>query len=177
MSAALWLAWGRHAVERLSWPGLIGLALVVGALAVQVGGTNQMVERNEELQQTIDRLLQRNSSETETLPAVEVHALAALPSGDELVPLVAAVHAGARRRQVALEQGEYLWQPEPGSGGRYRLSFPARGSYPQLRGWVADLLGLWPSLSLEEFDLRRDNVASETVEAQVRFTVRVGGAR
>jgi len=54
------------------------------------------------------------------------------------------------------------------------MSFPASGTYPQLRAWANDILMHHPELVLEQFDFRRDSIASQTVEARVRFAVRVG---
>lgn len=178
MNAGLWLAWGHYFFRRLGWPGLLGLALALAAAATHLVGVVPIQEHNDQLRMEADRLRQLAAVQPETLPPAEIRTLAALPSGDELMPLVAAVHAGARRRQVVLDQGEYLWQGDAGTRtGRYRMTFPARGSYPQLRGWAADVLAEWPALALDEFDFRRDNIGSESVQAQVRFTVRVGEDR
>jgi hypothetical protein len=177
-NATLWLAWGRYYATRLAWPGLLGLVLVVTAATIQTAGVMSLKDQNEDLRAEAARQRERLAAEAEALPTADVHTLAALPSGDELVPLVGSVHALARRRQVALDQGEYAWQAEAGGrAGRYRMSFPARGGYPQLRGWAADVLAEWPALALDEFDFRRDTIGNENVEAQVRFSVRVGGER
>lgn len=178
MNPTAWLGWGRYYAARLAWPGLLGLGLMLGAAAIQMAGVMPTEERNEALRLATERLRERTAVQAEALPAVDVHRLAALPSGDELVPLVASVHALAHGRQVSLDQGEYSWQGDAGGrSGRYRMSFPARGRYPQLRGWAADVLAEWPALALEEFDFRRDTIGNENVEAQVRFSVRVGGGR
>jgi hypothetical protein len=173
-----WLGWGRYYATRLAWPGLSGLALVLGAATIQVAGVVPIEDRNEDLRLTAERQRERVAVQAGTVPEVDIRRLAALPSGDELVPLVASVHALARGREVSLEQGDYAWQADAaGRTGRYRMSFPARGRYPQLRGWAADVLAEWPALALDEFDFRRDTIGNETVEAQVRFTVRVGEDR
>lgn len=178
MNAALVLAWGRYHATRLAWPGLLGLVLLLGAAAAQLAGVMPLQRSNEDLRLEVEQLRERAAVQADAVPAVDVRSLAALPSGDELVPLVASVHDLARRRQVALDLGEYAWQAEAGGrGGRYRMTFPARGGYPQLRGWAADVLAEWPALVLEEFDFRRDKIDNENVEAQVRFSIRVGGER
>lgn len=178
MNATLWLALGRYHATRLAWPGLLGLVLLLAAAAIQLAGVMPMLQSNEELRLEVEQLRERAAVQADAVPAVDGRTLAALPSGDELVPLVASVHDLARGRQVVLDHGEYAWQAEAGGrSGRYRMSFPARGGYPQLRGWAADVLVEWPVLVLEEFDFRRETIGSENVEAQVRFTVRVGEDR
>ncbi|MBI4996105.1 MAG: hypothetical protein HZC22_04245 [Rhodocyclales bacterium] len=178
MNPAAWLGWGRYYAARLAWPGVLGLGLVLVAATIQLAGVTRIQDQNEELRLATERLRERAAMRAEALPVVDVRRLAALPSGDELVPLVASVHALAHGRQVSLDQGEYSWQADAGGrSGRYRMSFPARGRYPQLRGWAADVLAEWPALALEEFDFRRDTIGNENVEAQVRFSVRVGEGR
>ncbi|MBI5786234.1 MAG: hypothetical protein HZA64_12330 [Rhodocyclales bacterium] len=178
MNPAAWLGWGRYYAARLAWPGVLGLGLVLVAATIQLAGVTRIQDQNEELRLATERLRERAAMQAEALPVVDVRRLAALPSGDELVPLVASVHALAHGRQVSLDQGEYSWQADAGGrSGRYRMSFPARGRYPQLRGWAADVLAEWPALALEEFDFRRDTIGNENVEAQVRFSVRVGEGR
>jgi hypothetical protein len=178
VTAALLLAWGRYHATRLDWPGLLGIVLLLGAVAVQLAGVMPMRQDNENLRLETERLRERAAVQADAVPTVDLRTLAALPSGDELVPLISSVHALARRRQVSLDQGEYAWQADAGGrSGRYRMSFPARGGYPQLRGWAADVLAEWPALVLEEFDFRRDKIGNDIVEAQVRFSIRVGEDR
>jgi hypothetical protein len=178
LNLKLWLAWSRYYSTRLAWPGLLGFVLLLGAAAVQVAGVVPMRQRNESLRLEGERLRERVAVQAEALPPIDVHTLATLPNGDALIPLVASVHALAGRRQVSLEQGEYAWQADSGGHtGRYRMTFPARGRYPQLRGWAADVMAEWPALALDEFDVRRDTIGNENIEAQVRFSVRVGEDR
>lgn len=173
MNVALGAAWARHLGDRLGWPGLLGLALVVGAGVTEIGFVAQLKERNVDLAQQVAQLRVQAAARAAVAPAAAA-SLADLPGSHALAPVVAAVHAGARRRQVVLDQGEYVWQREAGSRfARYRMIFPVRGTYPQLRGWAADMLAGHPQMTLEEFDFRRENIGSEIVEARVRFALRV----
>lgn len=185
------LAWMRYLAQRIGWPGVLGLALAVVAAGIDLLATGRLAEQNAKLVQGIAR--QRAQAARAAESALPVHAtlLAQLPGGSDLAPVVAAIHAGARQHQIALEQGEYVWQdgaanPSANSSGNsaanpvaksaasYRMTFPASGTYPQLREWANDILMHHPELVLEQFDFRRDSIASQTVEARVRFAVRVG---
>ncbi len=172
MKAALASAWLRHLAERLSWPGVAGLILCAAALAGAVAIQPREAD-NVELRERITAMRSRLAERSAAVPQTEAHALARLPGGEALLPLVAAIHGGARQHRIALDQGEYVWQREAGGqAARYRISFPARGTYPQLRGWIAALVTAWPGLVLEEFDLRREDIGSATVEARVRLVLR-----
>jgi len=174
MNAAFALAWLRYSAERLGWPGMLGLALGVAAVVAGFAVVHPLETSSQALRERIAALHAQLAAKSAALPEKEAHTLASLPGGSALVPLVAAVHAGAGQRQIALEHGEYVWQRETGSqAARYRMIFPARGTYSHLRSWTADLLAARPELVLEEFDLRRENIGSETIEARVQFSVRV----
>jgi hypothetical protein len=170
----LWFAWLRYIADRLAWPGLLGIALAIGASGVELASVAPIEESNSQLRVELAQQREKLAAAPEDLPAVETRSLAVLAGGAELVPLVSAVHASARRRQVALDQGEYALQREGGTHtARYLMVFPAHGTYPQLRGWAADVIARRPELVLEEFDFRRENIGSEQVEARVRFSARV----
>lgn len=173
MKAAVAIAWLRHFGERLGWPGLLGIVLLAGAAAVEFVSKAELGARGDALAKQVARL-QAEATSRAVAAAPESGAIADLPGSHALAPVIASVHAGARRRHVVLEQGEYLWQRDADSRtARYRMVFPVRGAYPQLRGWAADVLAANPGMSLEEFNFRRDNVGVEIVEAQVRFALRV----
>lgn len=175
MQLAHALAWLRYLAGLLAWPGLLGLALAAAAAGIDLLATGRLVAQNDGLQQEVSRLRrQAAAAAPRELPASEIRSLAQLPGGSDLSPFVAAIHAGARQRQIVLEQGEYVWQEANATrAASYRMTFPARGSYPQVRGWAADLLARHPELVLEQFDFRRDSIASQVVEARVRFALRM----
>jgi hypothetical protein len=181
------LAWMRYLAQRIGWPGVLGLALAVVAAGIDLLATGRLAEQNAKLAQGIARQRAQAARAAENNLPVHATLLAQLPGGSDLAPVIAAIHAGARQHQIALEQGEYVWQDGAAnsvtssvansvtkSAASYRMSFPASGTYPQLRAWANDILMHHPELVLEQFDFRRDSIASQTVEARVRFAVRVG---
>jgi hypothetical protein len=170
------LDWLRHGAERLGWPGLLGLVLGSAAVTVWLAVVVPLAADNAEKRASIVVLRAQFEAQPEIVPAAEARNLAGLPGGHALLPLVAAVHAGARQQHIALELGEYVWQQENGNRpARYRMIFPARGSYANLRGWTTALLAARPELVLEEFNLRRENIGSEMLDTRVQFSVRLEG--
>lgn len=169
------LDWLRYLAGRLGWVGMLGLALAATALGIDLLATSRMAAHSDMLQQDIARLRRQATAVADSgLPASETRKLAQLPDGSDLAPVVAAIHAGAHRRQIVLDQGEYVWQGATANrAASYRMLFPAKGSYPQLRGWAEDMLTQHPELVLEQFDFRRENIANPVVEARVRFAVRM----
>jgi len=175
---ALALAWLRHGVERLGWPGLLGLALCLAGAAGWQVGLRPLEKESQALTERIAGLRAERAARPDALPAAERRELGRLPGGEALAPQVAAVFAAARRQQIEISQGEYALQREPGGQtARYRMSFPARGTYPALRAWTSGLLAAQPGLMLDELDLRRENIGSAIVEARVQFSMRLELAR
>jgi hypothetical protein len=168
------LAWLHYLAARLAWPGIIGLALAIAALGVDVAAIARVQRQNDGLRDEVGRLGKQSAAAARLLTAADARSLERLPGGSDLAPLVAAVHASARQRNIVLEQGEYVWQDgNAGRGTSYRMSFPARGTYPELRGWIADMLARHPQLQLEQFDVRRESIVSHVVDARVRLKLRM----
>jgi hypothetical protein len=175
VTPALALAWLRYGAERLGWPGLLGLVLSVAAVAVWSLLLLPLESANGEQYRRLAELRIRRQAMPAAPPA-EVSRLSALAGGAALLPLVGAVHAAARQHQVVLAQGEYVWQNAgEDRPARYRMIFPVRGKYPDLRAWVAELATKNPELVLEGFDLRRENIGSETLDGRIRFVVAIAG--
>lgn len=170
------LAWLRYAADVLGWPGLLGLGLGGAAALFWLSVVLPLATGNAERREHIEALqaLVAARQAAEPAPADAAQPLASLPDGHALLPLVAAVHAGADRQGIALDSGEYVWQrasaQRPAS---YRMSFPARGRYADLRCWTAALLVAHPELTLDEFNLRREDIGAETLESRVQFSVQV----
>ena len=68
--------------------------------------------------------------------------------------------------------GRYEFTPaKSGQIARYRLAFPVRGSYPQLRRFIDGTLGAVPAVGLEGLRLERASVDEEVLDADLRFEV------
>jgi hypothetical protein len=87
------------------------------------------------------------------------------------------LYSSASRRAIVLDQAEYrLTRERDGKLSRYQITLPVRATYPQLRGFVEDVLAQIPSAALEGIGFRRDAISAESVDAQIRFVVYLGGA-
>lgn len=91
-----------------------------------------------------------------------------LPTAAELTRFVDAVHTLAARRGAAVARTEYRVQPSlQGRALRYQLVLPARGTYPQLRGWLDAVLAEHPTASLEELQMVRSTEGQSVLDARV----------
>ena len=87
---------------------------------------------------------------------------------DTLEKLYALGHAEA----LVLEQGSYRLASEASEPlARFDIVFPVKGSYPQLRRFMAKALRDIPALALESVSFNRQSIGDASVDAQLRFTL------
>ena len=78
----------------------------------------------------------------------------------------------ARGSQLQLLQGAYRYQRAPGEKlARYEVALPVRGSYAQVRRFLAAALNEIPVASLDRIAFERKRAADSQVEANIRFTL------
>jgi len=77
----------------------------------------------------------------------------------------------ARESRLELTQGEYRLE-KPATGlWSYRVVLPMRGTYPQIRGFVAAVLKSMPIASVDGLRFERKKVGETVLDAQMRLTL------
>jgi hypothetical protein len=95
-----------------------------------------------------------------------------LPTRAELPAILTVVVDQATNAGLELVSGRYEFAPaRSGTIARYRLAFPVRGSYPQIRSFVDGTLAAVPSVALEGMKLERKSVADDVLDADLRFEI------
>lgn len=177
-----WVERLRREVGRLGRAGVVGIGLVVFAAAFYASavrpGAASLAALRAEAGALEGRLRAarapggREATPAEQLAAFYAH-FPALDSGPEWLKRI---YAAAESQGVALESGEYRLHRAAGERlARYEITLPLKGSYAQIRGFVAEALAAVPAAVLEEVNLRREGVDSARLDARVRFTLYVGG--
>lgn len=82
----------------------------------------------------------------------------------------------AQERQLQLLQGEYRLEKQDELLQVYRISLPLKGSYAQVRAFVAAALNAMPYLALDSIRFERQRVGDASVETRVKFSLFVGSA-
>jgi hypothetical protein len=78
----------------------------------------------------------------------------------------------AKRHQLELLQGSYRYNRTPGEKlARYEVTLPVKGSYAQIRRFLAAALNEIPVASLDRIAFERKRAADSQVEASIRFTL------
>jgi hypothetical protein len=173
------LAWTfKRALLSLRWPGLLGIALLIAATLLALGVSRPMLTRLQGLEDEA-RVLSARSGGVATRPPTQRSQLANFyaffPPTAGLPDMLARMQRAARDNGLTLEKGEYrLVRDTNFPLSRYQVTFPLRGNYAQVRGFVNDVLDTVPAAALEEMSLKRQNVADPVLEARVRFSLFLG---
>ena len=77
----------------------------------------------------------------------------------------------AEAQQLQLLQGDYRLEKQSELLQVYRVTLPLRGSYPQVRAFVAAALNDMPYLSLDAIRFERQRVGDANVETRVKFSL------
>jgi len=161
----------------LAWPGLLGVALVLIALGVYVYQVLPQTERlaqlrrdNASLKERIERVAKTGIPETSDQEELAKFYgfFANTPLSDWLNKL----YAAAADNDVVLEQGEYRITPSKnGKLSRYQITLPIKGSYLQIRKFVAEALNEVPVASLDDISFKREAIGNTQVETRIKITL------
>ena len=162
-----------------------GLLLLLSAMAGWLGfDAAQMAESAEALQEQTALLAQRGDSlRANLLQLANVDATAharndrqgfyaVFPGAETRDQRLAAILSRVRQSGLALGQTEYRQRAEPGLAlMRYSMSLPLTGSYAAIRSLIDDCLRADPALGLMSLRLRRKDLQSAQLQAQLEFAL------
>lgn len=94
------------------------------------------------------------------------------PMRKEIPGWIAKIYAAADAEKLPLPRGEYRWAPIKGEASpELRITLPLKGSYAQIRRFIARVLSEVPVLSLDEVSFQRQAAGDAQLEAQTTFTL------
>ena len=82
------------------------------------------------------------------------------------------IYKAARDQNIQLEQGEYrAVREKAGKLVRYQIALPVKGTYLQLRKFLAAVLTEIPIASLDHISFERQKIGDEVIEAKIKLTL------
>lgn len=177
-----WVA--RREASRLGWSGLAGIALLVFALGMALSALwpaqREVVSLRSEFADLRTRLRATGGAEggraSPTRQAQLETFYAFFPAPETLPDWIGQVHNAALRSGLVLEKGDYQLQRPPGGRlARYQMQLPVKGSYPQLRAFIAEVLQKVPAAAIEDVLVKRETIGAPMLEARVRISLYLGG--
>ncbi|MBV8209859.1 MAG: hypothetical protein JO133_07325 [Burkholderiaceae bacterium] len=177
MSAALLRARLWHAARRIGPVGWSGIAALMLAATVGIGGrlwlnasNRALIDEADQWKEQIARARRPDSAFNPIADPIGT-VVAQLPPADQLPAFVEEVQAQAVHRGLQVDRTEYRVQKTLGGRAlRYQLSMPAHGGYPQIRGWLEGLLHDFPSSALDDLSMLRAGDGSAQLDARVTLS-------
>lgn len=174
MNRLTWLL-QRRSTQLALWTGvaLISVSLALHGLVVK-----RLEQRVEALQVKRDgprdAMLERLGDDLarQDSPHAQLTSFYGYFARDEgLTHRLARVHAIARSLGLEIKRAEYRLNSQPERKlDRYQMIVPIEGSYLMVRAFVTAVLAALPTLSLEQVQFQRRDVADGAVDAQISFT-------
>jgi len=96
---------------------------------------------------------------------------ALFPAERQLTDEIERLHTLARASGLDLAQGEYRLERRASGLWAYRVTLPARGSYPQFREFIGAVLKTMPIASLDALRFERKKAVESQLEGQLRLTI------
>jgi Tfp pilus assembly protein PilO len=168
-----------EAIQHIGRTGVVGVGLLAFSLSVALTALlpswRSLDQRRAAAILTQEKLRQAAMRGTaqDNSPAAELHKFYGIfPTQSDAPALLSKVYAAAEERNLSLRRGEYASSTDPRTGlVRYRLMFPVRGSYAQIREFVSAALGAVPALAMDDVSFERPTISESMVEARIRFTL------
>lgn len=163
----------------LRWPGAIG-ALLLAAGAGYAGAVllpaQEQLAAGELKVARAERKAAAVSSGAEAAPLSPAQRRErfynGLPATAEVTQYVERIYAAASAEKLSLMHGEYTGAELPAAGlVRYKITLPLKGSYGQVRRFIAEATKTVPGLALDDVTLSRPNIGEAQVEARVQLSL------
>jgi hypothetical protein len=161
----------------LGWHGVVGLALLIFVGAFYFSTIRPAQRQLGDLQQDAERQRLTLPATAKSKPPVDRVAAfyGSFPSPVALPDQLEKIFHVAEAQSLQLEQGDYkVVMDTTGKLTRFQITYPVKGTYPQIRKFVAGALESVPALALSGIQFERKKVGDTTVEARIRFVVFLG---
>ena len=169
----------RFNVANLAVLPLIAFTLVIVAATAQLfllPGHEAAIEETERRLVNLERKARRAQIERQNVEATpedtRQRLLDRFPNEDQLNAELGRLIELATEQGVKLPNGDYRLMPgKDGLFDRYVLTLPVKGSYQSIRNYVTAVRREFPDLAVDDLTLRRENIGSAEVDAQLRFVL------
>jgi hypothetical protein len=164
----------RRALRRLGAPGVVGIGLLLACAAMYVSTQRPLEARIAAERMALDGRDARSSPDGSPLtPEAGLEAFYRFfATGISAERQLERLFALAQKHRLELMQGSYRYNRAPGEKlARYEVTLPVKGTYAQIRRFLAAALNDIPVAALDRIAFERKHARENQVEASIRFTL------
>jgi Tfp pilus assembly protein PilO len=178
----------RSALNKLKWIlsrwakklgilGIVGIALIAFSIAsyflLVVPKNSRIVALAADIQRVKAEPQILVKEDTETVRMQKFYAF--FPKQKSSPDLLEKIYASARDESLQLKQGKYNYTVDKtGKLGEYQVILPVKGTYPEIRKFVAKVLNELPSAALDDISFKREAISNAELDARIKFTIYMG---
>ena len=162
--------------QTLGWKGLAGLVLIIGSLSyliiVAVPKAQQLQRLQMEMTTVKANPKQSDSNRNNSDPSDIARTFYdVLPTQTEASSKISAILRVATDNGLVINKVEYEQPLSVLPLIQYQIKLPLTGSYMQIRQFINQVLNTLPSIALNDISLKREDIATDLVDAQIQFTL------
>ena len=162
--------------QTLGWKGLAGLVLIIGSLSyliiVAVPKAQQLQRLQMEMTTVKANPKQSDSNRNNSAPSDIARTFYdVLPTQTEASSKISAILRVATDNGLVINKVEYEQPLSVLPLIQYQIKLPLTGSYMQIRQFINQVLNTLPSIALNDISLKREDIATGLVDAQIQFTL------
>lgn len=162
--------------QKLGWRGLVGLTLIIGNLSYFIIFAEPKVQQLHHLQMNMTAVIanpkqnisQRNNSSPSEIADIFYNVL---PMQTEANSKISEILRVATDNGLVINKVEYEQPLSVSQLIQYQIKLPLTGSYMQIRQFINQVLNSLPSIALNEISLKREDIVTDSVDAQIQFTL------
>lgn len=162
--------------QALGWKGLAGLVLIIGSVSYLIIVAAPRVQQLQQLQMKVDAVKanqkQNVSNRTNNDPSDITRIFYdVLPTQTEASSKISEILRVATDNGLVINKVEYEQPLSATPLIQYQIKLPLTGSYMQIRQFINQVLNTLPSIALNDISLKREDIATDSVNAQIQFTL------
>ncbi|TFW71619.1 hypothetical protein C3Y98_05880 [Methylotenera oryzisoli] len=166
----------QYKLRQLGWQGWLGLSLLLVSLLLMVMVVRPQASKIETLTSHILELktnpnINKLKVKTDTQFDIEQKFYALLPQKNEANNKITEILHAATSAGIVTNKVEYSSQSLSATLIKYQISLPVQGSYVQIRQFINAVLNNLPTVALNDISMKRENIGSDLIEANIKFTI------
>ncbi|HQC29706.1 MAG TPA: hypothetical protein PLG02_07220 [Methylotenera sp.] len=169
----------RSAQYRMGSLGVLGLLFLLTAALIYAGLSRPQLKQLQASEVTLSQAKQQRKQIQVTPIATTTQAtvnaasyLQQFPNVNHKDDALKTIIAIAENNKLPLETGTYnTVTKEAGQVVFYEINLPLKGSYPQIKQFVASTMNALPNAALSTFHLQQTNTEANLIEAEVVLTL------